>query len=170
MTNFPFIYSALIYFHFLCVCAMFLDPQSSHDVTDSSTTSPKTKRLRSSQDFSSPFDDSISRMYQSQPVPTVIQTTNVEEAIEGRNGFCFSQPAMLDDLLLCTQLNSTQGAASQNPFQKLVKRMTRFFVTTKCDQTISRLSAANEKLGYTWKANDEGIVSFVFVYCYNFFL
>lgn len=147
----------------------YLDKKINHDVTDSM--SPRTKRLRSSQDLSTHFDDSISRMYQSQPVPSVnTEVPVVEEAIEARNGFCFSQPAMLDDLILCTQLNPTQGA-SQNPFQRLVRRMTRFFVSTKCDESLKRLTQCLEKLGCTWKANDEGIVSLIiilFSHCFDF--
>lgn len=76
----------------------------------------------------------------------------------GRNGFCFSQPAMLDDLILCTQLNSTQSA-SQNLFQKLVRRMTRFFVSTSFEESIRRVTASVAKLSYTSRVNDEGVVS-----------
>lgn len=134
---------------------------SSTDLVDCS--SPRSKRLRSSQDLATQLDDSTSRMYQSQPAPTVAvlesEPKNIEHMIEARNGFCFSQPALLDNLILCTQLNNTQGATSQNVFQKLVRRMTRFFVSCKCDETVKRLSAALEKLGYTWKMNDELVVS-----------
>uniref|UniRef100_A0A182NUD7 non-specific serine/threonine protein kinase n=1 Tax=Anopheles dirus TaxID=7168 RepID=A0A182NUD7_9DIPT len=128
--------------------------------------SPRAKRLCSNQDISSPLDDSISRMCQSQPVPVIVHTevNGVEEAIEARNGFCFSQPTMLDDLILCTQLNPTQSVSTQqqqqqNPFQRLVRRMTRFFVSTRCDETLKRLSTALEKLGYSWKSNDEGVIT-----------
>ncbi|XP_058060683.1 serine/threonine-protein kinase grp isoform X2 [Anopheles bellator] len=130
--------------------------------------SPRAKRLCSNQDISTPLDDSTSRMCQSQPVPTLVHTERevhgVEEAIEARHGFCFSQPTMLDDLILCTQLNPTQSVGtqqqqSQNSFQRLVRRMTRFFVSTRCDETLKRLSAALEKLGYGWKSNDEGIIT-----------
>lgn len=135
----------------------------SPDVTDCSLiSSPQAKRQRSSQDISNPFDDSISRMYCSQPMPTVKhdEINNVQSANGGedavRNGFCFSQPALLDDLILCSQMNSTQ-TASQNVFQRLVRRMTRFFVTTQRDETVKRLSAVIEKLGYTVKLNDDNI-------------
>lgn len=127
--------------------------------------SPRAKRLCSNQDISSPLDDSISRMCHSQPVPMTVHTemNGVEEAIEARNGFCFSQPTMLDDLILCTQLNPTQSVGTQqqqqNPFQRLVRRMTRFFVSTRCDETLKRLSAVLEKLGYGWKSNDEGVIT-----------
>uniref|UniRef100_A0A182PPI6 non-specific serine/threonine protein kinase n=1 Tax=Anopheles epiroticus TaxID=199890 RepID=A0A182PPI6_9DIPT len=127
--------------------------------------SPRAKRLCSNQDISSPLDDSTSRMCQSQPVPMTVHTemNGVEEAIEARNGFCFSQPTMLDDLILCTQLNPTQSVGTQqqqqNPFQRLVRRMTRFFVSTRCDETLKRLSVVLEKLGYSWKSNDEGVIT-----------
>ncbi|XP_055590740.1 serine/threonine-protein kinase grp [Uranotaenia lowii] len=125
--------------------------------------SPRAKRLCSNQDLSTPLDDSTSRLCQSQPVPTIthMEVHGMEEAIEARNGFCFSQPTMLDDLILCTQLNPTQsvGATQSNPFQRLVRRMTRFFVAAKCDEALKRLSTALEKLGYSWKSNDEGVIT-----------
>ena len=80
--------------------------------------------------------------------------------VEARNDFCFSQPTMLDDLLICTQLNATQGSnVNSNPFQRLVKRMTRFFVSTKCDETIKRLTSVIDKFGWTWKINDDSSVT-----------
>lgn len=129
------------------------------DVVDA--TSPKSKRQRSSQDMFNQTDDSTSRNYQSQPMPQVYHVQEapaVEPHFEARNGFCFSQPAMMDDLILCTQLNSTQ-TASQNLFQKLVRRMTRFFVSTNFDDSIKRLTATIEKLAYTWRVHDGGMVS-----------
>lgn len=80
---------------------------------------------------------------------------------DGNNnpGFCFSQPALLDDLLLCTQNQTQSMAASQNVFQRLVRRMTRFFVTTKHEDTIRILSAELDKLGYTHKLNDDNVMT-----------
>lgn len=72
--------------------------------------------------------------------------------------FCFSQPTLMEDLILCTQFNSTQGQ-SQNAFHRLVKRMTRFFVTTNHDDAIKRLSEVVSDLGCNWKLNDTSIVS-----------
>lgn len=129
------------------------------DVVDA--VSPKSKRQRSSQDMFNQTDDSTSRNYQSQPMPQVYHVQEapaVEPHFEARNGFCFSQPAMMDDLILCTQLNSTQ-TASQNLFQKLVRRMTRFFVSTNFDDSIKRLTATIEKLAYTCRVHDCGMVS-----------
>lgn len=81
-------------------------------------------------------------------------------AQEARLTYCFSQPAMLDDLLLATQMNQTQQSASQNYFQRLVRRMTRFFVTTRWDDTIKRLVSTIERLGsYTCKVGDDGVVT-----------
>lgn len=97
----------------------------------------------------------------SQPVPNVGSENDGNQiSLEARNDYCFSQPTMLDDLLLCTQQNATQGSnVNSNPFQRLVKRMTRFFVTTKCDETIKRLSTVVERLGYTWKVHDDSSIT-----------
>lgn len=48
----------------------------------------------------------------------------------------------------------------QNCFQKLVKRMTRFFVKTNIEQSVVRLKIAVEKFGYTWKSFTNNVVSF----------
>lgn len=145
-----------------------------------SSSSPKSKRQRSSQDIFNQTDDSSTlRNYQSQPMPQLASDLNAGDddddglgagrgrgaggaearLREARNGFCFSQPAMLDDLILCTQQNLTQSA-SQNVFQKLVRRMTRFFVSSTFEESIRRVQAAVDRLAYTCRVSDEGVVSF----------
>ncbi|XP_037958541.1 serine/threonine-protein kinase grp [Teleopsis dalmanni] len=150
----------------------------SHDLVDSTAAleirSPKAKRMRqhfSNRRLSSQnLDDSITRNYCSQPMPIIKpdfddapkmengSDNNNTFAKEARLGFSFSQPALLDDLLLCTQMNQTQ-TVSQNAFQRLVRRMTRFFVTTRRDETVKQLSAVIERLGYTWKLSDDSFVT-----------
>jgi len=88
----------------------------------------------------------------------IVNNGNRDENNPNYTGFCFSQPALLDDLILCTQMNSTQ-TASQNVFQRLVRRMTRFFVKTKWDESIQHLTEALDKLGYIWKMNDDSIIT-----------
>lgn len=124
--------------------------------------SPATKRLKSNQDLNTSFDDSLARMCHSQPVPTILfsETKQDQISLEANNAYSFSQPTMLDDLLLCTQQNATQGSnINGNPFQRLVKRMTRFFVSTKCDETIKLLTTVLDRLGFTWKINDDSTVT-----------
>lgn len=124
--------------------------------------SPAAKRLKSNQDLNTSFDDSMARACHSQPVPTILfsETKQDQISLEANNAYAFSQPTMLDDLLLCTQQNATQGSnVNTNPFQRLVKRMTRFFVSTKFDDTIQRLTTVLDRLGYTWKLNDDSTVT-----------
>jgi serine/threonine-protein kinase CHEK1 len=124
--------------------------------------SPAAKRLKSNQDLNTSFDDSLARMCHSQPVPTLQFEENNKDQItmEARSDYAFSQPTMLDDLLLCTQQNATQGSTiNANPFQRLVKRMTRFFVTTKVDETVKLLTLVLDRLGFTWKLNDDSTVT-----------
>ena len=152
----------------------FSNLERSRDLVDSAAAldirSPKAKRQRqmSSHHSSHSIDDTISRNYYSQPLPIVNydfdgpeklqdDDNNHTAAREHRVGFCFSQPAMLDDLLLCTQMNQTQSA-SQNVFQRLVRRMTRFFVTLRQEDTIKRLMDTIEKLGYTCKITEDNLI------------
>lgn len=125
--------------------------------------SPAAKRLKSNQDLNTSFDDSLARMCHSQPVPSVpfSEAKHDQISLEANNAYSFSQPTMLDDLILCTQQNATQGSNVNgvNQFQRLVKRMTRFFVSTKCDETIKRLTTVLDRLGFTWKVNDDSTVT-----------
>ncbi|XP_074159976.1 serine/threonine-protein kinase Chk1 isoform X1 [Sminthopsis crassicaudata] len=65
-------------------------------------------------------------------------------------GISFSQPACPDHMLLNSQLLGTPGS-SQNPWQRLVKRMTRFFTKLDADKSYHCLKETCEKLGYHWK-------------------
>ncbi|XP_033222245.1 serine/threonine-protein kinase grp isoform X3 [Belonocnema kinseyi] len=84
--------------------------------------------------------------------------------IEERPGFSFSQPAHMEDLLLSTQLQTlaytqTQTQTSLSTFQKMVRRMTRFFVKTECDTTVKRLISCLKKESYTYRINECGIIT-----------
>ncbi|XP_063697247.1 serine/threonine-protein kinase grp [Culicoides brevitarsis] len=143
-------------------------PDDDLDVTDSGTNEPhRNKRLCSNQNLmGSNTDDSLSRMCLSQPMPSVnysvsdvsgdCEAPNNASTYGDRISFCFSQPTMMDDMLLCTQMNATQCA---NPFQRLVKRMTRFCVTTSFDETVQKLTDALEKLGFKYKTHDENLLT-----------
>lgn len=101
-------------------------------------------------------------MCHSQPAPSIPISERRQDqvSVEARNDYCFSQPTMLDDLLLCTQQIATQGSsANTNQFQRLVRRMTRFFVKTKCDETVKILTTVFDRLGFTWKLNDDSSIT-----------
>lgn len=107
-------------------------------------------------------DDTITRLSSSQPDPLrrVVEPT-LELASDAdvlAQRVSFSQPAHLDDLLLSTQTQGTQSS-SQTPLQRLVKRMTRFFVTTDAQQTVEELKSLFERLGYSWKTNSPGQIT-----------
>uniref|UniRef100_A0A1A9WF05 non-specific serine/threonine protein kinase n=1 Tax=Glossina brevipalpis TaxID=37001 RepID=A0A1A9WF05_9MUSC len=148
-------------------CKMQLNKNSdrSRDLVDSAAAleicSPKSKRQRQLSNYYGCHnnDDSITRNYCSQPLPVISGHVlkPLDELQEHRLNFCFSQPAMLDDLLLCTQMNQTQSA-SQNVFQRLVRRMTRFFVTTHYAETVKHLTNNLERLGYTCKLSEDNMV------------
>lgn len=92
----------------------------------------------------------------SQPVPQINRDYEKSEtADEHRNDFCFSQPTLMEDLILCTQMNPTQS--TQNPFHRLVKRMTRFSVTTSSEEAIQRITDTMSHMGYTWKPTDKNL-------------
>ncbi|CAG0884961.1 unnamed protein product [Darwinula stevensoni] len=120
------------------------------------------KRLMSEGDFAgsgSPMNGAMSRLASSQPDPAVVHTRSPVKLCKNQAPvFSFSQPAQPDDMILSTQMNATQMTCSQNGFQKLVKRMTRFFVSTDMAETLKRLDAAAEALAYRSKVSSPGIV------------
>ncbi|ESO99085.1 hypothetical protein LOTGIDRAFT_173967 [Lottia gigantea] len=71
----------------------------------------------------------------------------------------FSQPIKTDNMLLGSQFQGTPGA-SQTPMQKLVRRMTRFFVKTNHEETIEELNKTFESLNFEkWRKNGANNVS-----------
>lgn len=102
-------------------------------------------------------DEYITRLGLSQPEFPDSENQSLHINLEERPGFSFSQPAALEDLFLSTQpVQNTQ--TSQNSFQRLVRRMTRFFVKTDCTATVNRLVSTLQEQNYQCRTNDFGIV------------
>lgn len=119
--------------------------------------SPPCKRLRSS-DMSPSKSNRTERFCSSQP--SVLATDDCDSVNLGFEYDCsstsmysFSQPTQLDDLLLSTQLLSTQSCENQNSLQKLVKRMTRFHVKVSQEEALNYLTMALDKLHLPFKTN-----------------
>ena len=75
----------------------------------------------------------------------------------------FTQPAYLSELLGSSQSN-TQAATQSSRFQRLVKRMTRFWVKVSFEETDKFLHGLLEKLQLGFKCKPKGIVSYSFFY------
>ncbi|KAJ1519307.1 hypothetical protein ONE63_004606 [Megalurothrips usitatus] len=127
------------------------------------------KRLCSGSDLSPPFGMDDTRLCQSQPDPhfgnghVLPSQRPVTDLDMEKPGFSFSQPVQIEDLLLSSQLNPTQhtqsSTGSQNVFQRLVRRMTRFFVRTSVDESQTLLCSVLEKLGSSCKVHTPGILT-----------
>jgi len=101
------------------------------------------------------------RLSLSQPVPPLLSTDSGSDPAGGGDRVTemfhgFTQPAQLDNMLI-----STQGAtqSSQTQLQRLVKRMTRFWVTTDKEATERELKNVLERECYTVKVITPGIVT-----------
>ncbi|XP_057677690.1 serine/threonine-protein kinase Chk1 isoform X2 [Corythoichthys intestinalis] len=72
----------------------------------------------------------------------------------------FSQPTKPEHMLLGSQLLATPGA-SQTPWQRLVRRMTRFFTSVSADTSLTSLKGAcdNMALSYKLTCNNQVTVS-----------
>ncbi|XP_013400239.1 serine/threonine-protein kinase Chk1-like [Lingula anatina] len=85
-------------------------------------------------------------------------TSDTNEALRDLHMFSFSQPVHPDHMILGSQMPGTPGA-SQTPMQRLVRRMTRFFVKTPVDETVKHLVSICEKLGYSVRRNPQGLIT-----------
>lgn len=99
----------------------------------------------------------IDRQCASQPAnfKTLSRTPSTGHSNEKIDGFGgFTQPAQLSDLFCPTQ--STQ-ATQTSRFQRLVKRMTRFWVKVSLEDTDKFLHGLLEKMHYSFKCKPKGI-------------
>ncbi|KAI5744828.1 hypothetical protein M8J76_005632 [Diaphorina citri] len=102
------------------------------------------------------FDD---RACVSQPEPFALRGPMSVCEVEPHL-FSFSQPTHLDDLLVSSQFVSTQSTQSnQSTVQKLVRRMTRFFVKYTAEEAVEKLCMMLDKLGYSWRSYSPAIVT-----------
>uniref|UniRef100_A0AAY4CMZ6 non-specific serine/threonine protein kinase n=1 Tax=Denticeps clupeoides TaxID=299321 RepID=A0AAY4CMZ6_9TELE len=90
------------------------------------------------------------QMSSSQPEPQALWEISGSILQTGAPQVSFSQPACPDHMLLGSQLLCTPGA-SQNSWQRLVRRMTRFFTTLNAEATSLALRETCISMGYTWK-------------------
>ncbi|XP_075460458.1 serine/threonine-protein kinase Chk1 isoform X2 [Ascaphus truei] len=114
------------------------------------------KHIRSDMDLSqksSAYSDEKMAYSSTQPEPRTALSSwdsnpsHIDKLVQG---ISFSQPACPENMLLSSQLLGTPGS-SQNPWQRLVKRMTRFFTKVDAESSYSNLKDACEKMGYAWK-------------------
>lgn len=100
------------------------------------------------------------RLSLSQPAPPDMSSDSGSDPAGDREAagmfHGFTQPAQLDNMLVSTQ-GSTQS--SQTQLQRLVKRMTRFWVTTDKDSTERELKNLLERESYSFKVITPGIVT-----------
>ncbi|KAG8434684.1 hypothetical protein GDO86_012879 [Hymenochirus boettgeri] len=115
----------------------------------------RSKVVRSDMDLSSVSHSGEETSYSStQPEPrtslgTWDSCSHIDKLVQGK-GISFSQPACPENMLLSSQLLGTPGS-SQNPWQRLVKRMTRYFTKVDAETTYSSLKDTCEDLGYILK-------------------
>ncbi|XP_011495709.1 PREDICTED: serine/threonine-protein kinase grp isoform X2 [Ceratosolen solmsi marchali] len=89
--------------------------------------------------------------------PVGISLTNMK--FEERTGLSFSQPASVENLLVSSQLQAINTQASQNTFQNLVRRMTRCFASTSCEDTVKIITQCLVKKNYHYRVNNFGIIT-----------
>ncbi|XP_071569597.1 serine/threonine-protein kinase grp isoform X1 [Temnothorax nylanderi] len=104
-------------------------------------------------------DENLRNVCLSQPEFPGMENDAIQFNLGNRPTFSFSQPAHVEDLLLGTQLQAFTQPSQQNSFQRLVRRMTRFFVKIECEETVRRLIRYCEKEKYAYRVNESGVVT-----------
>ncbi|XP_060554765.1 serine/threonine-protein kinase Chk1-like [Ruditapes philippinarum] len=90
------------------------------------------------------------------PIPMKGQSSN---EVDLGPVISFSQPLHPDHMLLSSQVQGTPGSCSQNPMQRLGRRMTRFFVKTDKNETLTEMDRIFESLGYAFRRSSPGITT-----------
>ncbi|XP_012534184.2 serine/threonine-protein kinase grp [Monomorium pharaonis] len=104
-------------------------------------------------------DENLRNACLSQPEFPWMESNNaIQFNLDGRQ-FSFSQPAHVDDLIVATQLQAFTQASQQSSFQRLARRMTRFFVKIGVEEIVKRLIRYCEKENYAHRVNESGVIT-----------
>ncbi|XP_039285186.1 serine/threonine-protein kinase grp [Nilaparvata lugens] len=122
----------------------------------------RSKRVRTCGGLLDDYDKDVFCL--SQPNPVGLEDGDQVDSMhsdwcQSSNLYSFSQPVQMDDLLVSTQQLSTQTSGSQTSMQKLVRRMTRFFVTVDTEEAIKCLIKKLDDLEFSWKKNGSDMVT-----------
>ncbi|XP_073990165.1 serine/threonine-protein kinase grp isoform X2 [Rhodnius prolixus] len=109
------------------------------------------KKLRS-------VDENASSLSQVESA-SVTRYDDTDSSFNGDLQLFLSQPVRLCDMLVSTQLLNTQSSSTQNCMQKLVRRMTRFFVNLSVKDALEELKSMLDKLTLSWKSSAFSIVT-----------
>ncbi|XP_030066164.1 serine/threonine-protein kinase Chk1 [Microcaecilia unicolor] len=130
----------------------------------SESSSAFSKHIRSDMDTSlvaSIHSEEQVRFSSTQPEPrtsALLWDSNHSSIDKLVQGISFSQPVCPDHMLLNSQLLATPGS-SQNPWQRLGKRLTRFFTKVDAVHVYNSLKDACEKMGYIWRRSCENQIT-----------
>ncbi|XP_033758594.1 serine/threonine-protein kinase Chk1-like [Pecten maximus] len=104
-------------------------------------------------------DSDIMRVSSSQPDPQQLPDNTGDGGQSSVDAiFSFSQPVHPENMFLSSQFQGTPGC-SQTPLQKMVRRMTRFFVRADKDDSMAELERVLQQLGYNYKRNSRGMAT-----------
>lgn len=86
-------------------------------------------------------------------ISSVIQSSHT------KHNFAFSQPTQNDNLLLSTQLQTTQSPLTQNQMHRFIKRMTRFCVKTSYEETVKILLRHLENFHFSYNNELDNVLT-----------
>lgn len=114
--------------------------------------------LKSSLKKSSKFSGPERKRLKETLSQTAVRITDTVD--DGQSLTSYSQPvAPLEDILLSTQQILATQTTVQNCLQKLVRRMTRFYVSLGASEAIQELTTVLEKLSLDWSMTSDFVVT-----------
>ncbi|EFA12969.1 serine/threonine-protein kinase grp [Tribolium castaneum] len=131
------------------------------DVVDDSNLNP-VKRFNSMMETETRVHRTNPIVILSQPTPAV-RPPSIDQLVTdlrtNRELVCFSQPTHNDDMLLSSQIQFNETPLTKDNFNNLVKRMTRFYVTTNYEKTLEVLCSVLDTFHYNWQIDGNGAVT-----------
>lgn len=142
------------------VCFSFAETTDVVDAAQSSSV----KRFNSMMETETRIHRTSPIVILSQPNP-VIRPPSIDKLVTNFKpirDICFSQPVHNEDLFLSSQLQFNETLLTRDNFHNLVKRLTRFYVTTNYEKTLEMLCSVLDTFHYSWQVDGTGAVGFVY--------
>ncbi|GAU92836.1 hypothetical protein RvY_04868 [Ramazzottius varieornatus] len=92
------------------------------------------------------------------PTKTIHQYSSTMDSVNNDAGdaHLFSQPVRLEDLLMSQNTQGVEGLMQQSPFARMVKRITRFYISCGIPEVIETLSEILEPMHMTLQRTSPG--------------
>lgn len=144
----------------MVITVFFFTPESSEYAVEGINVSPG-KRWNSMMEAETRVHRLNPKVILSQPLPAR-RPPSLDQLVNDvkirKEQICFSQPIQNEHLILGSQIQFAISPITKDNFDSLIKRMTRFYVTTDYQNTLEILGSILDTLHYCWQIDGTGAV------------